>query len=72
MHRRTIEFGRWRNLRDAQASLALLDKAIDQQPSLVPALRLRAEVQEAIGDTEGARRTTGVIRWLAARTGVRP
>ncbi|MFM7802934.1 MAG: tetratricopeptide repeat protein, partial [Verrucomicrobiota bacterium] len=63
---------RWRNLRDAAAALALLDRAIDLQPSLVPALRLRAEVQETIGDREGARRTTGVIRWLAARTGGRP
>lgn len=63
---------RWRNLRDAAAALALLDRAIDLQPALVPALRLRAEVQEAIGDSEGARRTTGVIRWLAARTGGRP
>ncbi|MFM7553834.1 MAG: hypothetical protein ACKPAH_00815, partial [Verrucomicrobiota bacterium] len=63
---------RWRNLRDAAVALALLDRAIDLQPSLVPALRLRAEVQETIGDREGARRTTGVIRWLAARTGGRP
>ena len=63
---------RWRNLRDGQAALTLLDRAIDLQPSLVPALRLRAEIQEDIGDAEGARRTTGVIRWLAARTGGRP
>lgn len=60
---------RWRNLREGGPALGLLNTALEIRPSLMPALRLRAEIQQAVGDSEGVRRTTGVIRWLTARTG---
>lgn len=62
---------RWRNLHEAGPALDLVQRALEINPALGPGLRLKAEVQEAIGDTEGARRTEGAMRWLAARTGGR-
>ncbi len=62
---------RWRNLREPGPALESLRKALEIHPAQVPALRLQAEIQTSIGDTSGAERTTGVLRWLASRTGNR-
>jgi cytochrome c-type biogenesis protein CcmH/NrfG len=62
---------RWRNLHEGAPAMALLNKALEIQPALVPALRLLAEIQVATGDSEGSLRTTSVLRWLAARSGER-
>jgi tetratricopeptide (TPR) repeat protein len=62
---------RWRNLHEGGAALALLNKALEIQPALVPALRLSAEIQAATGDSEGSQRTMVVLRWLTTRSGER-
>ena len=63
---------RWRNLHEPGPALELLQKALEIHPAQMPALRLRAEIQTAIGDSAGAERTTGALRWLMARTSTRP
>lgn len=63
---------RWRNLQEGSPAKALLTQALEIQPALVPALRLLAEIQAATGDSEGSLRTSGVLRWLAARGGEHP
>lgn len=62
---------RWRNLHEPGPALESLRKALEIHPAQIPALRLRAEIQTSIGDASGAERTTGVLRWLASRTGNR-
>lgn len=62
---------RWRNLHEGGAALALLNKALEIQPALVPALRLSTEIQAATGDSEGSQRTMVVLRWLTSRSGER-
>jgi hypothetical protein len=51
--------------------MALLNKALEIHPALVPALRLSADIQAATGDSEGSQRTQGVLRWLTSRSGER-
>ena len=55
----------------ALAAMALLNKALEIHPALVPALRLLVEIQAATGDSEGSQRTQGVLRWLTTRRGER-
>ena len=62
---------RWRNLHEGGAAMALLNKALEIHPALVPALRLLVEIQAATGDSEGSQRTQGVLRWLTSRSGER-
>jgi tetratricopeptide (TPR) repeat protein len=62
---------RWRNLHEGGAAMALLNKALEIHPALVPALRLSADIQAATGDSEGSQRTQGVLRWLTSRSGER-
>ena len=62
---------RWRNLREPGPALESLARALEIHPAQIPALRLRAEIQTSIGDTVGAERTSGVLRWLGSRTGNR-
>ncbi len=62
---------RWRNLHEGAPAMALLNKALEIQPALVPALRLLAEIQAATGDSKGSQRSMDVLRWLAAQSGER-
>lgn len=62
---------RWRNLHEGGPATALLGKALEIHPALVPALRLLAEIQAATGDSEGSLRTLGTLRWLTPRSGER-
>jgi len=58
-------------LHEGAPAVALLNKALEIQPALVPALRLLAEIQAATGDSKGSQRSMDVLRWLAAQSGER-